>query len=286
MASTFGAEIVSVDSMQVYRGMDIGTAKPTGDILEQIRHHMVDIVDPDDDYDVRRFQDTASPIVRDVAERNGRLVISGGSGLHFRSLVDPMSFAPTDPSIRHELEAMSLEELQSALRAIDPEAEVIVDMANRRRLVRAVEVHRITAETPSERHSSPEAEAMRRYEPSVDHLSLGFDAGDRTRDRASVRFRSMLEAGLVAEVARLSGRLGRSASQAVGYKEFLPVITGETTLETGTESALAATNKLIKRQRTYFRRDPRIRWMPWEDDEEKRIAHALAFIEKEASWTS
>jgi tRNA dimethylallyltransferase len=286
VATTFGAEIVSVDSMQVYRGMDIGTAKPKPEILERITHHMIDVVDPDADFDVRRFQMDASPIVAAVEGNRSRLVISGGSGLHFRSLVDPMSFAPTDPAIRFELEAMPRDDLQTTLRAIDPEADAIVDMANRRRLVRAIEVHRITGETPSDRHRSPEAEAMRRYVPVVEHLSLGFDAGERAHTRASMRFNSMMDDGLLAEVTAVCARMGRSASQAVGYKELLPVIMGESTLASGIEAAITATNKLIKRQRTYFRRDPRIHWMPWRDDAEERIEDALAFIEKEAMWTS
>jgi tRNA dimethylallyltransferase len=272
--------------MQVYRGMDIGTAKPKPEILERITHHMIDVVDPDADYDVRRFQLDASPIVAAAEGKRSRLVISGGSGLHFRSLVDPMSFAPTDPAIRFELEAMPMNDLQTALRAIDPEADAIVDMANRRRLVRAIEIHRITGDTPTDRHLSPEAEAMRRYVPVIEHLSLGFDAGERAHSRASIRFDSMMDDGLLAEVTGLCARMGRSASQAVGYKELLPVILGERTLATGVESAITATNRLIKRQRTYFRRDPRIHWMPWHDDAEKRIEDAVAFIEKEAMWTS
>jgi tRNA dimethylallyltransferase len=272
--------------MQVYRGMDIGTAKPSRDILERIPHHMIDVVDPDDDYDVRRFQTDASRILATAATEQRRLVISGGSGLHFRALVDPMTFAPTDPTIRSELETVATEDLRTALSAIDPGAVDVVDMANRRRLVRAIEVHRLTGETPTHRHFSPEAEALRSYEPKVDHMSLGFDAGEKAHDRATVRFGSMVEAGLVGEVTAMSARLGRSASQAVGYKELLPVISGSETLEAGTEAALGATRRLVKRQRTYFRRDPRIRWMPWQDDEEKRIADAVALIEKEAKWTS
>jgi tRNA dimethylallyltransferase len=272
--------------MQVYRGMDIGTAKPKPEIRDRITHHMIDVVDPDTDFDVRRFQSDASPVVAAAEESGSRLVISGGSGLHFRSLVDPMSFAPTDPAIRFELEAMPRDDLQTALRAIDPEADAIVDMANRRRLVRAIEIHRITGDTPTDRHLSPEAEAMRRYVPVIEHLSLGFDAGERAHSRASIRFDSMMDDGLLAEVTGLCARMGRSASQAVGYKELLPVILGERTLATGVESAITATNRLIKRQRTYFRRDPRIHWMPWHDDAEKRIEDAVAFIEKEAMWTS
>jgi tRNA dimethylallyltransferase len=153
-------------------------------------------------------------------------------------------------------------------------------------LVRAIEIHRITGETPTDRHLSPEAEAMRRYVPVVEHLSLGFDAGERAHSRASMRFDSMMDDGLLAEVTGLCARMGRSASQAVGYKELLPVILGETTLATAIESAITATNRLIKRQRTYFRRDPRVHWMPWRDDAEKRIEDALAFVEKEAMWTS
>lgn len=272
--------------MQVYRRMDIGTAKPPKDTLSLIPHHMIDVVDPDVDYDVRSFQADAAPIIADALARGQRLVIAGGSGLHFRALVDPMSFAPTDPDIRRELEAMALTELRELLGTIDPQAGAIVDMANRRRLVRAIEIHRLTGQTPTQRHLLPEAIAVRSYEAVIPHLSLGFDAGERAHDRASTRLRAMVSEGLLGEVAALCASMGRTASQAVGYKQLLPVVAGETSLEYGIERAIVATRRLIKHQRTYFRRDRRIRWMAWEDDEEKRIADAVALIDKEAEWTS
>jgi tRNA dimethylallyltransferase len=286
LATEFGAEIVSVDSMQVYRGMDIGTAKPAKETLERIRHYMVDIVDPIDDYDVRSFQRDATPVIDGASAPGKRLVISGGSGLHFRALVDPMSFAPTDPKMRIELEALPREQLQAQLRAVDPEVDAVVDMSNPRRLVRALEVYRLTDETPTQRHTSAEADAVRQYEPAVPHLSIGLDAGESAHARASARFHRMVDSGLLAEVTKLGASMGRSASQAVGYKEMLPVVAGGRTLADGVAATLTATRRLIKRQRTYFRRDPRIQWMPWENDERKRIEGALAFVREEAMWTS
>jgi tRNA dimethylallyltransferase len=286
LATEFGGEIMSVDSMQVYRGMDIGTAKPAKETLERIRHYMVGIVDPFDDYDVNSFQRDATPVIDDASAHGKRLVISGGSGLHFRAVVDPMSFAPTDPKMRFALEALPRDQLQAQLRAVDPEVDSIVDMSNRRRLVRALEVYRLTDETPTQRHMSPEAEAVRQYVPAAPHLSIGFDAGESAHARASARFHTMVDSGLLAEVTGLGASMSRNASQAVGYKEMLPVIAGERTLADGVAAALTATRKLVKRQRTYFRRDPRIQWMPWEDDERKRIESALAFVRKEAMWTS
>jgi len=285
-AETFGAEIISVDSMQVYRGMDIGTAKPTRDARERIPHHMIDVVDPHDDYDVRTFQRDARPILDPDAAPGKRFLISGGSGLHFRALVDPMSFEPTDAEIRFDLEALSRDRLQDLLLGVDPSAGAIVDMGNRRRLVRAIEVHRLTGKTPTMRNDSAEAEAVRQYEAAIPHVSVGLDSGDQAHERASERFREMIDAGLLDEVTGLCARMGRSASQAVGYKEMLPVIAGSRSLAEGAEAAITATRKLIKRQRTYFRRDPRIHWMSWHDDADKRIDQALGFIRKEAMWTS
>ena len=266
--------------------MDIGTAKPSKDTLGRIPHHMIDVVDPFEEYDVRTFQSDARPVVAKALEDGRRIVISGGSGLHFRALVDPMTFAPTDADVRSVFEAMPRDVLQRQLRNLDVRVDAIVDMSNRRRLVRALEVHQLTGETPSDRHNSAEAEAVRRYEPTIPHVSLGFDAGDQAHDRASDRFRGMVDDGLITEVTRLCSHMGRNASQAVGYKEMLPVISGGRTLAEGIAAAITATNKLIKRQRTYFRRDPRVQWMPWSEDAGERIEQALAFIEKEATWIS
>ena len=148
IAERIGAEIISVDSMQVYVGMDIGTAKPN--LLERrgVPHHMIDVASPETEFSVAEFR----RIARETLESSDEpMLITGGSGLHFRALVDPMSFAPTDPEVRRELEQMPFDEVVAELLRVDPEAARHVDMANPRRVVRAVEIWRLSGETPSAR---------------------------------------------------------------------------------------------------------------------------------------
>lgn len=278
--------ILSVDSMQVYRGMDIGTAKPSLETRRRIPHRMIDVADASDEFSVAGFQKQGRAVLDDAMSQGDRVVVAGGSGLHFRALVDPMTFAPTDPDIRRELEAMALDELQHALLAIDIEAPDVLDIRNPRRVIRAIEVWRITARTPSERARSNESEAVRSYKPLVDHVSIGLDAVDRSADRVGVRFRAMLDAGFLDEVATIGPSLGRTAAQAVGYKELLEVVAGDSNIEAASIEAIRATNALVKRQRTYFGRDPRIEWMPWQDDEDARIAVAVDHVGKVTGWTS
>ncbi len=278
--------IVSVDSMQVYRGMDIGTAKPSVEMRAQIPHRMIDIVDPTDEFSAAEFQEVGRRAIDAAEDSHGRVVIVGGSGLHFRALVDPLTFAPTDPAIRADLEARTDEDARAELLAADPHADDHVDVANPRRVVRALEIIALTGETPTQRHTSAEADAVRSYVPVRPFLGFGLDAGAAQAARAGERFVDMLDAGLLDEVTRLAPIMGRTASQAVGYKELLPVVRDGADLDDASGAAIAATMGLVKRQRTFFRRDPRVRWLPWEDDDELRVGRAVDVIKEAAEWTS
>ncbi len=271
--------------MQVYRGMDIGTAKPDQPTQDRIRHHLIDIAEPSVEFAVAQYQQAGLAAMESIASR-ARPVIAGGSGLHFRSLVDPMTFAPSDAGIRAGLESLPIETVVVELLAADPDAAAHVDLANPRRVVRAVEIHRLTGETPSLRAAAPESAAVRAYEPRLPLVILGVDPGEALRQRIIERFDRMLAAGLEAEVARLGPRLGRTARQAVGYKELLPVVAGESTLPDARDRAIQATVGLAKRQRTFFRRDPRIRWLPWHHDAGRRREAALTVVAEELQWTS
>jgi tRNA dimethylallyltransferase len=235
---------------------------------------------------VAEFQSIGRRAIEAAKESHGRVIIAGGSGLHFRALVDPLSFAPTDPGVRAELEALDLTEAVDRLVEADPMAGEYVDLANPRRVVRALEIARLTGETPTERHTSAEAEAVRTYRSVVPFTGFGIDAGDRSGERIEGRFHEMLELGLLDEVARLQPHLGRTAAQAVGYKELLPVVRGEATIAAAAEDAIHATRALAKRQRTFFRRDPRIRWLTWEDDTERGVDDAVAMLRELVEWTS
>ena len=272
IARHHAAEVLSVDSMQVYRGMDIGTAKPS--ILERdgVVHHMIDIVEPEAEFSVAEFRAEARRL---IAERETPIVIAGGSGLHFRAVVDPMSFAPTDPVLRSELESSEPGFLRSELLRADPDASDHVDLENPRRLVRAIEILRLTGETASQRANSEEARRVRRYESEIEFTAVGLDPGERLGERVSDRVAAMRSGGLLDEVSGLASRLGRTARAAVGYRELLPVLAGEREAEEAFEAVGRNTMRLAKKQRTWFQRDPRIRWIPWHDDPGDRVERVI-----------
>lgn len=268
VAQRLGGEVISVDSMQVYRDMDIGTAKPSVVERRGVRHHMLDVVNPENDFSVAEFRHHGRTIM-EAAEVP--LVIAGGSGLHYRALVDPLSFAPTDASLRRELEDLDLDELVAELVAADPLAGTHLDLANPRRVLRAVEVVRLTGETPSLRAGTSEAEDIRTYKPEIEFTAVGVDPGDQLDKRVDQRLMKMKEAGLVEEVKSLKSRLGRAAGSAVGYREILTSFGGAMPLDHAFQAIARNTKKLAKKQRTWFRRDPRIRWIPWHSESDERI---------------
>lgn len=272
VAERIGAEVVSIDSMQVYRGMNIGTAKPNTIERRGIVHHLIDVAEPEDEFSVAEFRRMGRKVMEEAA---APLVIAGGSGLHFRALVDPMSFAPTDEDTRRELEAIPLEVLVDELCLSDPRAGERVDLANQRRVVRAVEILRLSGETPTARADSAEANALRNYEPEIEFTAIGVDAGELTNMRIRRRLDEMRDGGLVEEVASLHPRLGRTARAAVGYREISDFLEGTFDLDVAFESIQRNTGKLARKQRTWFQRDPRIRWIPWIDDPVARVESAV-----------
>jgi len=273
LAHHFDAEILSVDSMQVYRGMDIGTAKPTVLDREGITHHLIDIAEPDEEFTVAEFRRTGRRIMQD--SNASVLIITGGSGLHFRALVDPLSFAPTDPSIRSELEKADVEGLVSELVAADDLAGEHVDLLNPRRVIRAVEVLRLTGETPSSRASTAAAENVRRYVAEIEFTAMGVDPGSLLEHRVQQRMEAMQRGGLIDEVISLRNRLGRTARSAVGYREILEAVETDGDIAEAITLAARNTKKLARRQRTWFQRDPRVRWIPWTDDVDDRTRRLL-----------
>jgi tRNA dimethylallyltransferase len=266
--------------MQVYRGLDIGTAKATPAMQEKVRHHLIDLVEPEHDLSVAEFQREGRSVLSRLAGAETRPVICGGSGLHFRSLVDPLEFPPSDSDLRTALESLEAQEARSRLLEVDPGAAAHVDLDNPRRVVRALEIAGLTGDLPSQRAETTQAAAVRDYRPVVDFVAIGLDPGSELADRAEARFDDMLAAGLLEEVERLCPRLGRSAGQAVGYKELLPVLAGEQSLAAGRAGAIRATMALAKRQRTFFRRDPRIKWITWDPDPKVRLGSTLRHLDE------
>lgn len=272
VARQIGAVILSVDSMQVYRGMDIGTAKPTIEERAEIPHEMIDVVDPGVDFTVPAFQAMA---LERISAVDAPIIVVGGSGLHFRSIVDPMSFAPRDDQVRGSLEDLDQEAAVAQLLEFDRLAGDHVDLSNPRRVLRALEIATITGVAPSERADRPEAIALRDYVPVRPFVGIGIDRGDDLTDRIDVRVDEMFASGLVSETERLADRMGRNASKALGYAEIIEArATGQPISEV-IDTVKRHTLALARRQRTWFRRDPRIEWMSPDIDLPSAVTYCL-----------
>jgi tRNA dimethylallyltransferase len=259
-------EIVSVDSMQVYRGMDIGTAKPTPGERAAVPHHLVDLVDPSEEYSVARFQTAAREAIAGIESRGRRALLVGGTGLYYHALVDGLDLPGEDLRLRAELEARAedpegLAVLYEELRCLDPLAASRVEPGNRRRVVRALEVVGATGRAFSS--FGPGLGSHGGYELSVTASGLWLPRESLAR-RIAARVEAMARGGLVDEVRRLAGvpaGLSRTARQAIGYKEILDLLEGRADLDAALRRVEERTRALARRQRMWFRRDHRITWM-------------------------
>ena len=269
LAQALNGEVVSCDSMQVYKLMDIGTAKPTLDEMQGVPHHMIDVADPREDYSVSRYCNDATPIVEDIVSRGKTAIIAGGTGLYMDSLIRGNDFAPfPSTGVRERLErqadAEGLEAMRSWLRSIDPEAEGRIQ--DRKRLLRALEVYLETGETITEHNRRTQA-----LPPRFTPLWLGLDFENRQSlyRRIDLRVTHMLEAGLLQEIRSLlqSGVPDTAtAMQAIGYKEFVSALEGHGTVEAAADSVRQSSRRYAKRQLTWFRRNPAIHWLIREDE--------------------
>ena len=266
LAKELGGEVVSCDSMQVYRSMDIGTAKPTKDEMQGIIHHMLDVADPDEDFSVSRYCEMATPIVDDILSRGKTAIIAGGTGLYMDALMKGNDFAPFPSTGRREdLEARAdsegIEVLMNWLRDIDPEAANKLHLSDRKRIIRALEVYLETGETITAHNKRTQA-IPPRYQP----LWLGLDFEDRADlyDRIDRRVDIMLEQGLIQEIeSLLSSGIPKkcTAMQAIGYKEFLAAMDGQCSIAEAAEAVKKSSRHYAKRQLTWFRRNPQMNWL-------------------------
>jgi tRNA dimethylallyltransferase len=262
LARRLDAEVVLVDSMTVYRGMDIGTAKPSRAEREAVGHHLVDLADPTETFSVAAFQRLARAALLSIAGRGRRPLLVGGSGLYFRAVVDDLAFPGTDRAVRRELEeearVVGPERLYSRLLAFDPEAAGRIDPGNSRRTVRALEVAAITGRPFSEFRRGWD-----RY-PSDRVRAAGVEVeAAALRRRIDARVRSMLEGGLIDEVRALRARGSGpflTSSQAIGYLEVAEHLDGRLDAEEMELRIARRTRELARRQMAWFRRDPRVRW--------------------------
>ena len=251
-------ELVSADALQVYRGMDIGTAKPTPVERRDVRHHLVDVADPAEEYSLARFLEEARAAIDDIAARGRRAVVVGGTGLYVQALIDDLELPGQWPEVRLELDAEpDTRALHARLGALDPLAASRMEPSNRRRIVRALEVC-----LGSGRPFSSFGPGLDRYPPRRTAL-VGLDvAGDVLDERIAARVGAMIDLGLVREVRALgAGPISRTAAQGLGYRQLLAHLAGACSLPEAIEATVVATRQFARRQRRWFGRDPRVRWL-------------------------
>ena len=265
LALALDGEVINADAMQFYRGMDIGTAKVTEAEQRGVRHHLLDILDVTQEASVSDFQQQARDAVADIHRRGKRAILAGGSGLYVRAALDVLDFPGTDPDIRTRLEQENAAEgtavLLDRLRAVDPVSAG--RLGDARRIIRALEVFELTGR--------PFSSFMPTREYHQPALQIGLEVDrEQLRDRLAVRVHRMVERGLLAEVERLDAqglRRGKTAPRALGYAQFLKVLDGEADVAQAAEETIVATRQFARRQLTWFRADPRISWLDWQDPE-------------------
>lgn len=266
LAKEVDGEVVSCDSMQVYKYMNIGTAKPTVEEMEGVTHHMLDVAEPTEDFSVSRYCEMATPIVDDILARGKTAIIAGGTGLYMDALIKGNAFAPyPSTGMREKLDAQADAEgmlaMLDLLRSIDPESAARLHPKDRKRILRALEVYYETGETITE-HNRRTQSLPSRYTPHW----FALEDVDRNAlyDRINTRVESMLNAGLMAEIRALLDRgipEKCTAMQAIGYKEFLDALAGRCSMEQAVSEVQQASRHYAKRQLTWFRRNPNICWL-------------------------
>ncbi len=266
LAKELSGEVVSCDSMQVYRRMDIGTAKPTSEEMEGIPHHMLDVAEPEEDFSVSRYCAMAAPIVDDILARGKTVILAGGTGLYMDSLIRGNDFAPfPSTGVREQLEAeadqVGMDAMLARLAAVDPDAAARLHLADRKRIIRALEVYGETGMTITEHNRRSQA-VPPRYQPLW--LGLDFDPRAALYERIDRRVGLMLEQGLEHEIrSLLSAGLSSkcTAMQAIGYKEFVAALDGQCTMEEAADLVRQSSRRYAKRQLTWFRRNNQMHWL-------------------------
>ena len=281
LAQRLGGEVVNADSMQLYRGMDIGTAKLTLPERGDVPHRLLDIWDVTEAASVAEYQRLARAEIDRLLAEGRTPVLVGGSGLYVKGAIDALEFPGTDPGVRarleEDLDRNGSGALHARLAAADPEAARVILPSNGRRIVRALEVIEITGK--------PFTANLPGDEAVYDAVQIGVDVGRPELDeRIAVRVDRMWDAGLVDEVRALEAqglREGRTASRALGYQQVLAALAGECTMDEARAETVRATKRFARRQDSWFRRDPRVRWLSGAADRRTELPHlALALVER------
>lgn len=258
LAERIGGEIISVDSMQVYRGLDIGTAKPSREEQQRVRHHLIDVAELSESFDAARFVTVAKAAVTDIQGRGKTPIFCGGTGLYFKAFLDGLGEAPpADPLLRSQLEATPLEQLLQELQQRDPVTYEKIDRQNPRRVVRALEVIRLTGKPFSQQRAA--------WKSSSHPNLFGINRpSSELLPRIDRRVDEMFRQGLVAETEALLRRgleQNRTAMQAIGYKQIVEHLRGERSLPETIELVKIRTRQFAKRQLTWFRRQMQLQWI-------------------------
>ena len=266
LAKEWNGEVVSCDSMQVYRRMDIGTAKPTREEMQGIPHHMIDVADPEEDFSVSRYCAMATPVVEDILRRGKTAIVAGGTGLYMDALIRGNAFAPAPAdgireALEERAERQGMEAMLEELRRVDPETASRLHPADRKRVLRALEVYYQTGRTIAEHNR-----LTKNVPPRFDAVWIGLDFAERSvlYDRIERRVDEMLQRGLLEEIRALldSGVPEKAtAMQAIGYKEFVAALDGRCTVEEAAGQVKLFSRRYAKRQLTWFRRNDAMHWI-------------------------
>ncbi len=275
LALRLGGEAINADSMQLYKGMDIGTAKLTLAERRGVPHHLLDVWDVTETASVAEYQRMARPLIDDLRAAGKAPILVGGSGLYIRAALDDLEFPGTDPRVRErleaELDAVGSAVLHQRLKELDPVAAEAVLASNGRRIVRALEVIELTGR--------PFSATMPSYDAVYESVQIGVEVPRPVLDeRIAVRVDRMWEAGFVDEVRALVPQglpRGRTASRALGYAQVLRFLEGEWSEEQAREETIRATRRFARRQESWFRRDPRVSWLPFDAPDLLEQASAL-----------
>lgn len=271
LAQALDGEIVSADSMQIYRWMDIGTAKVTPEEMGGIPHHMINVADPWEPYSAARYVEEADVAVQDILSRGKWVIVAGGTGLWLDGLVAGREYAPYPQTgrrqaLEQEAADRGMEYMLERLRQVDEESAARLHPADKKRIIRALEVYEETGKTISQHNLETKAQPDR-YSPLW--LGLNFSQRQDLYDRIDLRVEEMLKQGLLDEIQGLLNQgisPDATAMQAIGYKEFFPVLTGTGTMESAVEKCKQESRRYAKRQLTWFRRNPKIQWIFREKD--------------------
>lgn len=285
LAQALNGEVVSCDSMQIYRGMDVGTAKPTPEEMQGVPHHLLDVADPGEDFSVGRYVRLATEAITDIHSRGKTAIVAGGTGLYLDSLVKGEEFAPPSREgerkfLEDAAEQKGIEYVYDMLMEADPETAERLHLSDRKRIIRAMEVFLITG-LPLSWHIAQSRQRPPRYRPAW--LGLNFRDRAKLYARIDARVDQMLAQGLEQEVQRLLNAgvdPQTTAMQAIGYKELASALRGECTVEEAASRIKQASRNYAKRQLTWFRRNDKIRWI-YPDETPDLLARALKLLARE-----